>query len=491
MSRFATDEGVGEDAEVKRSNKKRKIDGPLKRTHSEKIPEPEELDLMCCITQELLEDPVVTCDGHTYSRMAIEKWLLTHNTSPVSGETLENKTVTPNLFVRKRVQGYKRKLGFKLIELIERKEIERAMEMISDGKADLNVRQESDRKTPLLVGCQRKEELVVKVLLENGAELDAKDVNGKGGKDFLPNFVNFVNWKKIKALVGKEETDKLKQGPAFDGELNLRRNNLGDGAKALTPALAKMTGLKGLDLRGNNLGPDGARALAPALAKMTGLKELWLRGNNLGPDGAKILAPYLAEMKGLKKLGLRFNNLGPDGAKALTPALAKMTGLKGLDLRGNNLGPDGARALTPALAKMRISCLTTMHYCKRTNLYCASNVTFNPKTKSALSYGWWEFVKEIDGKLIYNDYFYSNPTAKQKCKVLGLLAILGLEIDIVIKAPGGLQRLDLAIAYYKEQILSLEELIAKPRTHKHKNEERRKLIYGYKGTIKTIEELIK
>ena len=36
MSRFATDEG--EDAEVKRSNKKRKIDGPLKRTHSEKIP---------------------------------------------------------------------------------------------------------------------------------------------------------------------------------------------------------------------------------------------------------------------------------------------------------------------------------------------------------------------------------------------------------------------------------------------------------------------
>ena len=110
MSRFA---------EAKRSNKKRKIDGPLKRTHSEKIPEPEELDLMCPITQELLEDPVVTCDGHTYSRAAIEKWLLTNDMSPVSGETLENKTTTPSIFIRKRVQDYKSKLGLKLIELIE------------------------------------------------------------------------------------------------------------------------------------------------------------------------------------------------------------------------------------------------------------------------------------------------------------------------------------------------------------------------------------
>jgi hypothetical protein len=49
----------------------------------------------CPITHETMLDPVVTIDGHVYERKAIEKWLKTHNTSPVTNLPLEHKTLTP------------------------------------------------------------------------------------------------------------------------------------------------------------------------------------------------------------------------------------------------------------------------------------------------------------------------------------------------------------------------------------------------------------
>ena len=45
----------------------------------------------CPISQELMEDPVATSDGHTYERREIFRWLCTHNTSPLTGATLPNK----------------------------------------------------------------------------------------------------------------------------------------------------------------------------------------------------------------------------------------------------------------------------------------------------------------------------------------------------------------------------------------------------------------
>jgi hypothetical protein len=33
-------------------------------------------DFLCPITRKLMEDPVIAADGHTYSRSAIEEWIL-------------------------------------------------------------------------------------------------------------------------------------------------------------------------------------------------------------------------------------------------------------------------------------------------------------------------------------------------------------------------------------------------------------------------------
>lgn len=58
-------------------------------------------ELFCCpITLELLRDPVMISDGHTYERDAIVEWLRDHETSPITGALLKNKEVLPNLKVR-------------------------------------------------------------------------------------------------------------------------------------------------------------------------------------------------------------------------------------------------------------------------------------------------------------------------------------------------------------------------------------------------------
>ena len=45
-------------------------------------------------------DPVFTCDGQTYEHAAIAQWLQTHDTSPLTGEVLRHKELTPNVMCR-------------------------------------------------------------------------------------------------------------------------------------------------------------------------------------------------------------------------------------------------------------------------------------------------------------------------------------------------------------------------------------------------------
>ncbi|HSX19805.1 MAG TPA: U-box domain-containing protein [Gammaproteobacteria bacterium] len=58
-------------------------------------------DISCPITQEIMHDPVVASDGHTYERAAIEKWLQSSKRSPVAGFDLSNKKLIPNHALKK------------------------------------------------------------------------------------------------------------------------------------------------------------------------------------------------------------------------------------------------------------------------------------------------------------------------------------------------------------------------------------------------------
>jgi cAMP-specific phosphodiesterase 4/calcium/calmodulin-dependent 3',5'-cyclic nucleotide phosphodiesterase len=53
-----------------------------------------------------MHDPVVLTDGHTYEQRHIEEWLKTHDTSPVSGARLPQKTFFPNHALRNAIEEY-------------------------------------------------------------------------------------------------------------------------------------------------------------------------------------------------------------------------------------------------------------------------------------------------------------------------------------------------------------------------------------------------
>ena len=46
--------------------------------------------------QQVMRDPVIAADGHTYERGAIMHWMHANSISPVTHQALPNKHLTPN-----------------------------------------------------------------------------------------------------------------------------------------------------------------------------------------------------------------------------------------------------------------------------------------------------------------------------------------------------------------------------------------------------------
>ena len=51
-----------------------------------------------------MEDPVIAADGHTYEKLAMQKWLQQHQTSPVTGKALTHVRLVPNIVIRSVIQ---------------------------------------------------------------------------------------------------------------------------------------------------------------------------------------------------------------------------------------------------------------------------------------------------------------------------------------------------------------------------------------------------
>ena len=76
--------------------------GPSEASEAVEVPD----DYICPITAEIMTDPVSTADGFTYEREAITEWLRTKDTSPVTGATLESKTLYSNLSLRSMIRNF-------------------------------------------------------------------------------------------------------------------------------------------------------------------------------------------------------------------------------------------------------------------------------------------------------------------------------------------------------------------------------------------------
>ncbi|CAF1067499.1 unnamed protein product [Rotaria sordida] len=62
--------------------------------------------LRCPITYELFDDPVLAPDGHTYGRHAIEQWIRSHGTSPITRQPLSIEQLYPNRAVKELVDAF-------------------------------------------------------------------------------------------------------------------------------------------------------------------------------------------------------------------------------------------------------------------------------------------------------------------------------------------------------------------------------------------------
>jgi len=77
---------------------------------------------------------------------------------------------------------------------------------------------------------------------------------------------------------------------------------------------------------------------------------------------------------------------------------------------------------------------------KLPHVYKASNVEFDANGMDATSYGWWYFVRRIEGQIVFNWYMYSNSTRKHQHKTRALMSELGINIDRTTNIRGSLSR---------------------------------------------------
>ena len=63
-------------------------------------------EFYCCISQNIMTDPVKTIDGFTYDRSSIERWFSDHDTSPLTGLRLASTALEPNIILREQIEKY-------------------------------------------------------------------------------------------------------------------------------------------------------------------------------------------------------------------------------------------------------------------------------------------------------------------------------------------------------------------------------------------------
>ena len=62
---------------------------------------------LCPITCQVMDDPIVAADGHTYERKAIKVWLKRNITSPLTNLPMSTNTLLPNFALKSLITEYK------------------------------------------------------------------------------------------------------------------------------------------------------------------------------------------------------------------------------------------------------------------------------------------------------------------------------------------------------------------------------------------------
>jgi hypothetical protein len=97
---------------------------------------------------------------------------------------------------------------------------------------------------------------------------------------------------------------------------------------------------------------------------------------------------------------------------------------------------------------------------KAPNIHKAANVLFDSEKISAWSYNWWQFVKVVNGKTVFNAGRYSNSTSKHQSKVRVLMGKLNIKIDVTVYINQSLNNVDIEKLTIKQLIAESNRQIA-------------------------------
>ena len=140
-----------------------------------------------------------------------------------------------------------------------------------------------------------------------------------------------------------------------------------------------------------------------------------------------------------------------------------------------------------------------MKYYKKANIYKASNVSFDPETKKAISYDWWCFCLEVKGKVIFNNAHCSPSTTRHQRKVRDLMLDLGIGVDLELRfildsldnaAGSFISTLKREIGYSRRAKKELQAAMEKPRSRKATNNRRKEAIVDLNDHIAAVEAMI-
>lgn len=111
---------------------------------------------LCPILRELMHDPVIAEDGHTYERRAIERWFAGHNSSPKTNASMTSKKLTDNVNLKQAIEYFvqteNEKYDRELSMLREKAEKFEALESKAAEKSKQVQRQRGDSDDVVTVG---------------------------------------------------------------------------------------------------------------------------------------------------------------------------------------------------------------------------------------------------------------------------------------------------------------------------------------------------
>lgn len=146
--------------------------------------------------------------------------------------------------------------------------------------------------------------------------------------------------------------DCLRRGTKAIKGIALRGAQIGDeGAAELAEVMVGNTSVRKLDLSWNGISEVGCRAICRAITGTQRLQHLGLNKNAIGDKGAIAIARVLKGEPSIKSVSLLGNGIGPRGTEALVAALMRNKVVTKLNLGGNKMGDKGAKAMSELIIK--------------------------------------------------------------------------------------------------------------------------------------------